>query len=138
MFKIREACTQYMHLIVDDCKLSKWYFDFYCHLLHKISVVNSKFWNYTTNILYISGLSSRLLKVSFLLNFDLMCLSVFNNYPCRKIWSRAMLAGCQHCASWLSILDWWSIKAWMIIAGLYWLVILATKSLPMIGRESNL
>ena len=26
-------------------------------------------------------------------------------------------------------------KAWMITAGLYWLVILAPKSLPIIGRE---
>ena len=34
------------------------------------------------------------------------------------------------------ILDRWSIEAWMIIAGLYWLIILTPKSLPMIGRES--
>ena len=36
---------------------------------------------------------------------------------------------------WLSILDRWLIKAWMIITGRYWLVILAPKSLLIIGYE---
>ena len=64
----------------------------------------------------------------------------FDSIPCRKIWSgrwsaQARNAGSQCC---LSILDRWSIQAWMMIAGLYWLVILAPKSIPMIGRESLL
>ena len=58
--------------------------------------------------------------------------------PCRKIRSGRWSAQARNVGSqcWLSILDRWSIEAWMIIPGLYWLVILAPKSLPMIGRES--
>ena len=58
--------------------------------------------------------------------------------PCRKIRSGRWSAQARNVGSqcWLSILDRWSIEAWMIITGLYWLVILAPKSLPMIGRES--
>ena len=60
------------------------------------------------------------------------------NYPCRKIWSGRWSAQARNIGSqyWLSILDRWSIEGWMVIAGLYWLVILAPNSLPMIGRES--
>ena len=60
------------------------------------------------------------------------------DHPCRKIWSGRWTAQARNVGSrcWLSILDRWSIEAWMIIAGLYWLLILAPKSLPMIGRES--
>ena len=59
-------------------------------------------------------------------------------FSCRKIWSGRWSAQARNVGSqcWLSILDRWSIKAWMIIAGLCWLFILASKSLPMIGRES--
>ena len=58
--------------------------------------------------------------------------------PCRKMWSGRWSAQARNIGSqcWLSILDRWSIEAWMIIAGLYWLVILAPKLLPIIGRES--
>ena len=58
--------------------------------------------------------------------------------PCRKIRSGRWSAQARNDGSqgWLSILDRWSIEAWMIITGLYCLVILAPKSLPMIGRES--
>ena len=57
--------------------------------------------------------------------------------PCRKIWSGRWSAQSRNVGSqcWLSILDRWSIEAWMIIADLYSLVILAPKSLPTIGRE---
>ena len=59
-------------------------------------------------------------------------------YTIRKIRSGRWSAQARNVGSqcWLSILDRWSIETWMIIAGLYWLVILAPKSLPMIGRES--
>ena len=49
-----------------DVKLSKRDFDFYCHLLHKISIVNSKFRNSSTNILC-SVLNSRILKPAILI-----------------------------------------------------------------------
>ena len=57
--------------------------------------------------------------------------------PCRKIWSSQWSAQARNVGQcWLSIVDcWWSIEAWMTIAGLYWFVILASKSLPNIGRE---
>ena len=42
---------EWKNLIVADDKLPKRDFDFYCLLLHTISVVNSKFFNYPTNIL---------------------------------------------------------------------------------------
>ena len=63
---------------------------------------------------------------------------LYMGYPCRKIRSGRWSAQARNVGSqcWLSILDRWSIEAWMIITGLYWLVILAPKSLPMIGRES--
>ena len=44
-----------------DIELLKRDFDFYCHLLYKISIVNYKFRNGTTNILC-SVLNSHLLK----------------------------------------------------------------------------
>ena len=53
------------NLIVTDVKLSKWNFYFYCRILHKISVVYSKFRNDTANILC-SVLNSRLLKPTIL------------------------------------------------------------------------
>ena len=53
-----------------DVKLSKWDLNFYCRLLHKISVVYSKFLNDTANILR-SVLNSRLLK-STILKFSFM------------------------------------------------------------------
>ena len=58
--------------------------------------------------------------------------------PCRKTWSGRWSAQARNVGSqcWLSILDRWSVEAWTIIAGLYWLVILAPKSLPMLGQES--
>ena len=58
--------------------------------------------------------------------------------PCRKIWSGRWSAQARNVGSqcWLSILDRWLIEAWMVIADLYWLVILAPKSLPIISRKS--
>ena len=57
--------------------------------------------------------------------------------PCKKLWSSRLSAPARNVGSqcWLSILDRWLIKAWMIIAGLYWLDILTPKSFPIIGRE---
>ena len=57
---------------------------------------------------------------------------------CREIWSGRWSAQARNIGRqcWLSILNRWSIEAWMTIASLYWLVILAPKSLSMIGRES--
>ena len=52
---------EWENLIVADVKISKWNFNFYCHPLHKISVINSKFRNDIANILC-SVLNSRLLK----------------------------------------------------------------------------
>ena len=51
-------------------KLSKWDFDFYCHLLHKISVVNFKFRNDIANILCSVSrlLKPTILKFSFMVN----------------------------------------------------------------------
>ena len=56
---------EWENLIVPDVKLTMRDFDFYCHLLHKISIVNSKFRNGSTNILC-SVLNSRLLKPTIL------------------------------------------------------------------------
>ena len=50
---------------MSDVTLSKWDFYSYCRLLHKISVVYSKFRNDTAYILY-SVLNSRLLKPTIL------------------------------------------------------------------------
>ena len=62
---------------------------------------------------------------------------ILKTIPGRKIWSGQWSAQARNVGSqcWLSILDRWSIEAWMIIAGLYWLVILAPKSVPIIGRK---
>ena len=52
--------------------------------------------------------------------------------PCRTIWSGRWSAQARNVGSqcWLSILDRWSIEAWMIIAGLYWLIIIGPKIGP--------
>ena len=66
-------------------------------------------------------------------------------FPCRKIWSSRWLAEARNIGSqcWLSILDRWSIEAWMIIAGLYWLVIyigpkIGPDDMPRITAEFKL
>ena len=72
---------QWENLIVADVKLLKRDFSFYYHLLHKTSVVNYEFRNFTTYILC-STLNSRLLKLTVLkfsfifLYFDIIFLSV--------------------------------------------------------------
>ena len=63
------AC-EWENLIVADVKLSKRNFDFYSHLLHRISIFKSKFRNTSTNILY-SVLNSRFLK-PIILKFSFM------------------------------------------------------------------
>ena len=65
-----------------DVKLSKWDFYFYCRLLHKISVVYSKFWNDTANILC-SVLNSRLLKPT-ILKFSFMFIKFRYNLSFRE------------------------------------------------------
>ena len=55
--------------IVADVKFSKRDFNFYCRLLHEISVVDSNFLNATTNILC-GVLNSRLLRPTSILKFS--------------------------------------------------------------------
>ena len=50
---------QWKNFIVADVKLSKRNFYFYYHLLHKISVVNYKFCNFTNTYILSSVLNSR-------------------------------------------------------------------------------
>ena len=69
--------------IVTDVKLSKWDFYFYCHLLHKISVVHSKFQNDTANI-SCSVLNSRLLKPT-ILRFSFMFIEFRYNLSLRTL-----------------------------------------------------
>ena len=63
--------------IAADVKFSKQCFNYYFHLLHKISIVNSKFRNSTINILC-SVLNSRLLKPS-ILKLSFMCIEIQYN-----------------------------------------------------------
>ena len=72
---------EWENLIVADVKLSKWDFYFYCHILHKISVVNSKFRNDTANILC-SVLNSLLLKPT-ILKFSFMFIEFRYNLSIR-------------------------------------------------------
>ena len=71
------------NLIVTDVKLSKCNFYFYCRLLHKISVVHSKFRNDTANILC-SVLNSRLLKPT-ILKFSFMFIEFRYNLSFRVL-----------------------------------------------------
>ena len=68
--QLRTSIYEWENLIAIDVKLSKQDFDFYCHLLHKSGVDNSKFKNYTTNIscsiLNSHLLNSTVLKFSFI------------------------------------------------------------------------
>ena len=77
-------------------------------------------------------------RINLLLFLTLFSFRDPSSCPCRKMRSGRWSAQARNVGSqcWLSILDRWSIEAWMIITGLYWLVILAPKSLPTIGRES--
>ena len=68
---------EWENLTFADIKLFTWDFDFYCHLLHKISIVNSKFRNHTTNILC-SVLNGRLLKPT-VLKFSFMFIEIRYN-----------------------------------------------------------
>ena len=65
-----------------DVKLSKRDFDFYCHLLHKIKIVNSKFRNGSTHILC-SVLNSRFLKPT-ILKLSLMFIEFRYNLSIRE------------------------------------------------------
>ena len=75
---------EWENLIVADVKISKRDFDFYCHLVHKISIVNSKFRNASTNILF-KVLNSRLLKPT-MIKFSFMFIEFRYNLSIRGRW----------------------------------------------------
>ena len=70
-------------------------FDFYCHLLRKISAVNFKFRNYTTSILS-SVLNSRLLK-STILKVSFIFIKFRYNVLDIVLYARFYVVGASYC-----------------------------------------